>query len=98
MVLVCDPNNTTPAHEYDRDIVQDFAELIFDMRVDLAVQRGNVTGVASGVTEEDMAEVVQVITRLERNEMKEEAEWREKRKKPEKEATGKDQPQQRDEL
>ena len=69
------------------------------MRVDLAVQRGNVTGVASGVTEEDMAEVVQVITRLERNEMKEEAEWREKRKQQSpKEATGKDQPQQRDEL
>ena len=69
------------------------------MRVDLAVQRGNVTGVASGVTEEDMAEVVQVITRLERNEMKEEAEWREKRKQqPLKEAAGKDQPQLRDEL
>ena len=84
-----------PAH----DIIQDFAELIFDMRVDLAVQRGNVTGVASGVTEEDMAEVVQVITRLERNEMKEEAEWREKRKQqPHKEAAGKDEPQQRDEL
>ena len=69
------------------------------MRVDLAVQRGNVTGVASGVTEEDMAEVVQVITRLERNEMKEEAEWREKRKQqPLKEAASKDEPQQRDEL
>ena len=69
------------------------------MRVDLAVQRGNVTGVASGVTEEDMAEVVQVITRLERNEMKEEAEWREKRKKqPLKEAASKDEPQLRDEL
>ena len=68
------------------------------MRVDLAVERGNVTGVASGVTEEDMAEVVQVITRLERNEMKEEAEWREKRKQPEKEAAGKDKLQQRDEL
>ena len=79
-------------------ILQDFAELIFDMRVDLAVQRGNVTGVASAVTEDDMAEVVQVITRLERNEMKEEAEWREKRKKPLKGATGKDQPQLRDEL
>ena len=44
---------------------QDFAELIFDMRVDLAVERGNATGVDSAVDNEALAEMVQLIARLE---------------------------------
>ena len=77
---------------------QDFAELIFDMRVDLAVERGNATGVASAVTEEDLAEIVQLIARQERAELAEEKEEpRGKRGQTPQEATGKDQ-QLRDEL
>ena len=58
------------------------------MRVDLAVERGNATGVASAVTEEDLAEVVQLIAKLERLELAEEKALREKNEATTKEAVG----------
>ena len=58
------------------------------MRVDLAVERGNATGVASAVTEEDLAEVVQLIAKLERLELAEEKAMREKKEATTKEAVG----------
>ena len=67
------------------------------MRVDLAVERGNATGVASAVTEEDLAEMVQLIARLERAELAEEKELRGKRGLTPQEAIDKDQ-HLRDEL
>ena len=55
---------------------QDFAELIFDLRVDAAVERGGATGVADGITAEAVAETAQMIDKLEQLEMAEEAEYR----------------------